>query len=136
MQGHPAMGHDDGRAALGPIELGRPMIHLAWTADSKRLYIADSGKTVSVVDVAAGKVVRTFPVERNRRIALSATKQATRSVRMRVASARRARQHDPLTRCDNGRRNARIRGSKAGLRSWRSARTARGYSELILRGRL
>ncbi len=47
----------------GPIELPKPMLHPAWTADSNRLYIADSGKTIHVVDVAAGKVVRTFPVD-------------------------------------------------------------------------
>ena len=66
-----------GEPRSGPIELGRPMIHLAWTADSKRLYIADSGKTVSVVDVAAGKVVRTFPVDAIAELHYSTTKQAT-----------------------------------------------------------
>jgi WD40 repeat protein/serine/threonine protein kinase len=34
----------------------------AWTADGKRLYLADSGKTVRVVDVTSGKVIRTFTV--------------------------------------------------------------------------
>ena len=60
----PALGHRDGRAALRPDRAsagrGQPA---AWTADGKRLYLADSGKTIRVVDVASGKVVRTFPVD-------------------------------------------------------------------------
>jgi WD40 repeat protein len=35
----------------------------AWTADGKRLYLADSGKTIRVVDVTSGKVIRTFSVD-------------------------------------------------------------------------
>jgi WD40 repeat protein/serine/threonine protein kinase len=35
----------------------------AWTADGKRLYLADTGKTIRVVDVTSGKVIRTFAVD-------------------------------------------------------------------------
>jgi eukaryotic-like serine/threonine-protein kinase len=66
-----------GEPRSSPIELGRPLIHPAWTADSKRLYIADSGKTVSVMDVAAGKVVRTFPVDAIADLRMTTTRQAT-----------------------------------------------------------
>ena len=46
----------------------RRRLHLAlsraaWTADGKRLYLADSGKTIRVVDVTSGKVVRTLAVD-------------------------------------------------------------------------
>jgi WD40 repeat protein len=34
-----------------------------WTADGKRLFLAGPAKDILVCDVAAGKVVRTFPVE-------------------------------------------------------------------------
>ena len=63
-----------GQPHCGPIELPQAVVSQAWTADGKRLYLADSGKTMRVVDVATGEVVRTFPVdaEANRyRIALS-----------------------------------------------------------------
>ena len=63
-----------GQPRCGPIELPQAVVSQAWTADGRRLYVADAGKTMRVVDVASGKVVRTFPIdaETNRyRIALS-----------------------------------------------------------------
>ena len=65
-----------GEPRCGPIELPQPMLHHAWTADSKRLYLADSGKTIHVVDIADGKVVRTFPVDA--REAIYATRAQSR----------------------------------------------------------
>jgi WD40 repeat protein len=47
----------------GPIELAGPLIDCAWSADGERLYLADEGKTVSVVQTASGAVVRRFPVD-------------------------------------------------------------------------
>ncbi len=35
----------------------------AWTADGKRLYLADWGKTIRVLDVTSGKIVRTLLVD-------------------------------------------------------------------------
>jgi WD40 repeat protein len=52
-----------GKPRGGPVELSERMINHTWTDDGKRLYIADLAKTVSVVDVSAGKVVRAFPVD-------------------------------------------------------------------------
>jgi WD40 repeat protein len=52
-----------GEPRCGPIELPQALVGQAWTADGKRLYCTDAGKTVSVVDVASGKVVRTFPID-------------------------------------------------------------------------
>jgi WD40 repeat protein len=47
----------------GPIEVPQPVYTAAWTADSNRLYLADSGKAIRVVDVATGKMLRTFAVD-------------------------------------------------------------------------
>ena len=52
----------------GPIELPQPVVSVDWTADGKRLYLRDSAKTIHVVDVASGKVVRTFPVDAERNV--------------------------------------------------------------------
>ncbi len=53
-----------GQPRCGPIELPQALVNWpAWTADGKRLYCTDAGKTVSVVDVASGKVVRTFQAD-------------------------------------------------------------------------
>ncbi len=51
-----------GEPRCGPIELSHAGVGEAWTDDGKRLYCTDD-KTVSVVDVASGKVVRTFPID-------------------------------------------------------------------------
>ena len=110
----------------GPIELRQAVCHLqAWTADGKRLYIADSGKTVSVVDVASGKVVRTFPVDAEAKrygIALSPDERWCAHPRARMARSRCGMARPaPYT--------ARSGDSTGTYWSWRSARTARGYSE-------
>jgi WD40 repeat protein len=34
-----------------------------WTGDGKHLFLADEGKTVTIMDVASCKIVRTFPVD-------------------------------------------------------------------------
>ncbi|MFI5460516.1 MAG: protein kinase [Isosphaerales bacterium] len=47
----------------GPIELPQAVVSVDWTGDGKRLYLGDAGKTIHVVDVASGKVVRAFPVD-------------------------------------------------------------------------
>jgi WD40 repeat protein/serine/threonine protein kinase len=66
-----------GEPRCGPIELPQAVdsraassadgvvqyFQAAWTADGKRLYLPDSGKTIRVVDVASGKVIRTFPAD-------------------------------------------------------------------------
>ena len=46
----------------GPIELQEAWISHAWSADGERLYVADAGKTVRVVETASGQVVRRFRV--------------------------------------------------------------------------
>jgi WD40 repeat protein/serine/threonine protein kinase len=53
----PAGSTADGKRSF--LSVGRA----AWTADGKRLYLADSGKTIRVVDVTSGKVIRTFAVD-------------------------------------------------------------------------
>jgi eukaryotic-like serine/threonine-protein kinase len=52
-----------GRMRGGPIELAQPLINWAWSADGERLYLADDGKTVSVVDTVSGQIVRRFRVD-------------------------------------------------------------------------
>jgi WD40 repeat protein len=52
-----------GEPRCGPIELQQAVLGQAWTADGRHLYVADAGKTMRVVDVATGKVVRTFPID-------------------------------------------------------------------------
>jgi WD40 repeat protein len=66
-----------GEPRCGPIELPqavdsgaastadgvRRYFHPAWTADGKHLYLPDSGKSIRVVDVASGKVIRTFTAD-------------------------------------------------------------------------
>ena len=47
----------------GPIELPQAVVSQAWTSDGRHLYVADVGKTMRVVDVATGEVVRTFPID-------------------------------------------------------------------------
>jgi WD40 repeat protein/serine/threonine protein kinase len=47
----------------GRIDLPEKEVSRAWTADGKRLYMADMGKNVTAVDAATGKVVRTFRVD-------------------------------------------------------------------------
>jgi WD40 repeat protein len=53
----PAASTADGKRSFRAV--GRA----AWTADGKRLYLADSGKTIRVVDVMSGKVIRSFTVD-------------------------------------------------------------------------
>ncbi len=52
-----------GKPRCEAIELPQPAVSWAWTADGNHLYLADSGKAIRVVDVATGKVIRTFPVD-------------------------------------------------------------------------
>jgi len=52
-----------GEPRAGSIELPQAVVSIEWTADGKRLYLGDAGKTIHVVDVATGKVGRTFPVD-------------------------------------------------------------------------
>ncbi len=52
-----------GQPRCGPIELPQAVVSQAWTADGRHLYVADAGKTMRVVDVATGEVVRTFPID-------------------------------------------------------------------------
>jgi WD40 repeat protein/serine/threonine protein kinase len=47
----------------GPIEFPQAEVGHAWSGDGKRLYLADEGKAVRVVDTASGQVARTFPVD-------------------------------------------------------------------------
>jgi WD40 repeat protein len=65
-----------GQPRSGPIELPQAVVSkAAWSVDGRRLYFADAGKTMRVVEVATGKVVRTFPIDAEAnlyRIALSA----------------------------------------------------------------
>ena len=65
-----------GQVRSGPIELPQAVVSkAAWSVDGSRLYFADAGKTLRVVDVATGKAVRTFPIDAEAnlyRIALSA----------------------------------------------------------------
>ena len=74
-----------GEPRCGPIELPqavdnraastadavRRYFHAAWTADGKRLYLPDSGKTIRVVDVASGKVIRTFTADVETKVQIS-----------------------------------------------------------------
>jgi WD40 repeat protein len=52
-----------GQPRCGPIELPQAVVSQAWTADGRHLYFGDAGKTMRVVDVASGDVVRTFPID-------------------------------------------------------------------------
>ncbi len=64
-----------GQPRCGPIEIPQAVVSQAWTADGRHLYVADAGKTMRVVDVASGEVVRTFSIDAeisHFRIALSA----------------------------------------------------------------
>jgi WD40 repeat protein len=65
-----------GQPRCGPIELPQaPVGWPVWTTDGRHLYVANAGKTVRVVDIASGEVVRTFPVDADTKlydIALSA----------------------------------------------------------------
>jgi WD40 repeat protein len=45
-----------------PIELHEPWINHNWSANGERLYLADAGKTVRVVETASGQVVGRFQV--------------------------------------------------------------------------
>jgi WD40 repeat protein len=47
----------------GPIELPRPWVGHDWSTAGQRLYLADEGKTVTVVDTESGAVVRGFQVD-------------------------------------------------------------------------
>jgi WD40 repeat protein len=47
----------------GPIELPRWWLGNCWSADGARLYLADEGKTIHVVETASGQVVRSFQVD-------------------------------------------------------------------------
>ena len=82
----PVLGHRDGQMRCGPIELPQGWIRHAWTADGKRLYIADSEKTIHVVESRPGKVIRTFPVD-----AETESLRRCRSVPMRNGSLTPAR---------------------------------------------
>jgi WD40 repeat protein len=55
----------DGQAGSSDVRRRRYLVirRAAWTADGNRLYLADSGKSIRVVDVTTGKVIRRLPVE-------------------------------------------------------------------------
>jgi WD40 repeat protein len=46
-----------------PIDLPQGWIWHAWSADGERLYLADLGKTVHVVETRSGRVIRRFQVD-------------------------------------------------------------------------
>jgi WD40 repeat protein len=46
-----------------PIEMPQMVRSYDWTGDGKHLYLADLGKTVTIVDVATSKIVRTYPAD-------------------------------------------------------------------------
>jgi WD40 repeat protein len=53
-----------GQPRCGPIELPQALVSRpAWSADGRHLYVADAGKTVRILDVGSGKVVRKFPID-------------------------------------------------------------------------
>ena len=97
-----------GQPRCGPIELPlAPVSKAAWTADGRRLYLADAGKTMRVLDVASGKVVRTFPIDAEAslyRIALSPDEKwcrhpgPGRTIQVRECPDRRPLPHAPGTR--------------------------------------
>src|SRR5262249_43647177 len=47
----------------GPVEFPQTAVGQAWSSDGARLYVADMGKAVTVLDTATGKVARRFPIE-------------------------------------------------------------------------
>jgi WD40 repeat protein len=47
----------------GPIEMQQMVRSYDWTGDGKHLFLADEGKTVTIVDVATSKIVRTYPID-------------------------------------------------------------------------
>jgi WD40 repeat protein len=47
----------------GPIELPRWWLGSYWSGDGARLYLADEGKTIHVVETASGQIVRRFQVD-------------------------------------------------------------------------
>jgi eukaryotic-like serine/threonine-protein kinase len=47
------------------IETGRTLLTRDWTADGKHLYFVDTGTNVTVIDIANGKAIRTFPIDFN-----------------------------------------------------------------------
>jgi eukaryotic-like serine/threonine-protein kinase len=49
----------------GPIALPEACNSWAWSTDSERLYLADAGKTVRVVETASGQEIRRFQVDAN-----------------------------------------------------------------------
>jgi WD40 repeat protein len=51
------------RVRWGPIELPRWWLGNYWSGDGARLYLADEGKTIHVVETASGQVVRRFQVD-------------------------------------------------------------------------
>ena len=111
-----------GQPRCGPIELPQAVVsQAAWTADGRHLYVADAGKTMRVVDVASGEVVRTFPID-----AETKSTTASPSVPMRDG----APTPGPVARSRCGRpgpepSSARSGNSKGPTCTWRSVRTAR-----------
>jgi WD40 repeat protein/serine/threonine protein kinase len=50
----------------GSLEMQQVVRSYDWTGDGKRLFLADEGKTVSIVDVATSKVVHAYPADLER----------------------------------------------------------------------
>jgi eukaryotic-like serine/threonine-protein kinase len=47
----------------GPIDLPQPLLGHAWSAEGARLYLADEGKTVRVIETASGHVLRNLQID-------------------------------------------------------------------------
>jgi YVTN family beta-propeller protein len=52
-----------GTSRGGPVEFPQKAVGQAWSPDGARLYVADAGKAVTVLDTATGKVARRFPIQ-------------------------------------------------------------------------
>jgi eukaryotic-like serine/threonine-protein kinase len=52
-----------GQPRGGPIEMQQMVRSYDWTDDGKHLFLADEGKTVTIVDVATSKIVHAYPAD-------------------------------------------------------------------------
>ena len=68
-----------GQPRCSPIELPHAVVSQAWTGDGRRLYSTDSTKTMRVLDVASGKIVRTVQVDAEPNLA-TASPQCRREI--------------------------------------------------------
>jgi WD40 repeat protein len=46
-----------------PVEFPRTAVGQAWSPDGARLYVADAGNAITILDTTTGNVVRRFPIE-------------------------------------------------------------------------